>query len=87
MTSNIYYWSEGAAAEVDFVFSYKNHIIPVEAKAGLVVHAQSLSSFRRKYEPKISIRTSLKPYRNDNGLVNLPLYQIWTVKEILTEVI
>lgn len=87
LTSNIYYWSEGAAAEVDFIFSYKNHIIPVEAKAGLVVHAQSLSSFRRKYEPKISIRTSLKPYRNDNGLVNLPLYQIWTVKEILTEVI
>ena len=87
LTSNIYYWSEGAAAEVDFIFSYKNHIIPVEAKAGLVVHAQSLSSFRRKYEPKISIRTSLKPYRNDNGLVNLPLYQIWNVKEILTEVI
>ena len=87
LTSNIYYWSEGAAAEVDFIFSYKNHIIPVEAKAGLVVHAQSLSSFRRKYEPKISIRTSLKPYRNDNGLVNLPLYQIWNVKEILTELI
>lgn len=79
----IYYWSEGASSEVDFIFSYKNQIVPVEAKAGLVVHAQSLRVFCNKYEPKTAIRTSLKSYRVENHLLNLPLYQLWNTKEIL----
>lgn len=80
---NIYYWSEGATSEVDFIFSYKNKIVPVEAKAGLAVHAQSLKVFCKKYEPEIAIRTSLKDYRMDNNLLNLPLYLLWNVKRIL----
>lgn len=83
ITSNIYYWSEGATSEVDFIFSYKNRIVPVEAKAGLVVHAQSLRVFCEKYEPDISIRTSLKGFRKDGKLLNLPLYQLWNSKMIL----
>lgn len=80
---NIYYWSEGATSEVDFIFSYKNKIVPVEAKAGLAVHAQSLKVFCKKYEPEIAIRTSLKDYRIDDNLLNLPLYLLWNVKRIL----
>lgn len=83
ITPSIYYWSEGATSEVDFIFSYKNRIIPVEAKAGLSVHAQSLKIFCKKYEPQIAIRTSLRPYRVDNGLLNLPLYLIWNLKEMI----
>jgi hypothetical protein len=57
----------------------------VEAKAGLVVHAQSLKVFCQKYHPEMAIRTSLKPFRIDAHLINLPLYQIWNIKEILSK--
>lgn len=82
---NIYYWSEGATSEVDFIFAYKNHIVPVEAKAGVVVHAQSLRVFCEKYQPDVAIRTSLKGFRMDDRLMNLPLYQLWNVKKVLDE--
>ncbi len=86
IAKTIYYWSENATSEVDFLFSYHNKIIPVEAKAGLVVHAQSLKVFRKKYEPQISIRTSLRPFSLDHGLINLPLYEIWNLDSILADV-
>lgn len=81
----IYYWSENSRSEVDFIFQYHNNIIPVEAKAGLSVHAQSLRVFCKKYEPKFAIRTSLRNYRVDDGLINLPLYLLWNCKAVLNE--
>lgn len=81
--SNIYYWSEGAMSEVDFLFSYKNKVIPCEAKAGLNVHAKSLKVFMAKYKPELAIRTSLKDYRKEDSLLNLPLYEIWLLPEII----
>lgn len=83
IAESIYYWSEGATSEVDFIFSYHNRIIPVEAKAGLVIHAQSLKLFCRKYEPETALRTSLQNYHRDQHLVDLPLYQIWNIRQIL----
>ena len=83
---SIYYWSEGARSEVDYVFSCQNKVIPVEAKAGLVVHAQSLKVFCEKYAPDFAIRTSLKGFRVDGRIMNLPLYEIWNLKKILESV-
>lgn len=83
---SIYYWSEGTASEVDFIFSRKNMIIPLEAKAGLNVHAQSLKVFREKYKPKIAVRTSLRDIKLDNGLLNIPLYELFNLGKILDEV-
>lgn len=85
LSPSIYYWSEGATSEVDYLFSCQNRIIPVEAKAGLNLHAQSLRVFCEKYSPKLAIRTSLKPFRRDGILMNLPLYEIWNLKEILAD--
>ena len=85
IASGIYYWSEGATSEVDYIFSYRNHMIPVEAKAGRNVHAQSLKQFCKKYEPEIAIRTSLKNYRQDDYLLNIPLYELWCLKKMLEE--
>lgn len=85
IAQSVYYWSEGATSEVDFIFQYHNKIIPVEAKAGLSVHAQSLRVFCKKYEPKLAIRTSLRNYRTDNGLINLPLYLLWNCKSVLDD--
>ena len=81
--NNIYYWSEGATSEVDFIFSHNGKVIPCEAKAGLNVRAQSLKVYMAKYTPEVAIRTSLKNYRRDGALLNLPLYELWLLPLIL----
>ena len=74
---SIYYWTSSATAEVDFVFSDGRRVIPVEAKAGENVQAQSLKIYRAKYDTILAIRTSLSNLRFDNGLLNIPLYVLW----------
>jgi hypothetical protein len=78
----VFYWTSNRA-ELDFVIQLRNEVIPVEAKATINLKAKSLKSFRQKYEPKISIRTSLADYEENNGLFNIPLYDVGNVKGIL----
>ena len=78
----VFYWASNRA-ELDFLIQYQNNIIPVEAKATINLQAKSLKSFRQKYEPKISIRTSLADYKENIGLFNIPLYDIENLKEII----
>jgi hypothetical protein len=71
----VYYWSaEKATAEIDFLVQYQNKIIPVEVKAAENLKAKSLKTYHQKFNPEISIRTSLSDYREEDWLVNLPLY-------------
>ena len=78
----IFYWTSNRA-ELDFIIQYKNNIIPVEAKATVNLQAKSLKSFRQKYEPTVSIRTSLADYEENQGLYNIPLFDISNVGKIL----
>ena len=78
----IYYWSaENATAEIDFLIQYQNFIIPIEVKAAENLKAKSLKTYHQKFNPEISIRTSLSDYRKEDWLVNLPLYACWTFVE------
>jgi len=78
----IYYWSaEKATAEIDFLIQYQNRIIPIEVKAAENLKAKSLKTYHQKFSPEISIRTSLSDYREEDWLVNLPLYACWTFIE------
>lgn len=78
----VFYWASNKA-ELDFLIQYQNNIIPVEVKATINLQAKSLKSFRQKYEPKISVRTSLADYEENAGLFNISLYDIENVKEII----
>ena len=78
----IFYWARNRA-ELDFIIQYKNNIIPVEVKATVNLQAKSLKSYREKFEPKVSIRTSLANYEENDGLFNIPLYDILNLKNIL----
>jgi predicted AAA+ superfamily ATPase len=78
----IYYWSaENATAEIDFLIQYQNLIIPIEVKAAENLKAKSLKTYQQKFNPEISIRTSLSDYRKQDWLVNIPLYACWTFVE------
>jgi predicted AAA+ superfamily ATPase len=73
----IYYWStEKSTAEVDFLVQSAGNIIPIEVKAEENLQAKSLKSFQQRYNPALSIRTSMSDYRVDDWLTNVPLYGI-----------
>ena len=70
------YWhKEGGNAEVDFLLE-QGGVIPVEVKAGINPHSQSLRSYRNRYTPKNSYRLSLLNFCVEKGLINLPLYAV-----------
>ena len=83
--NTIYYWSNDFTSEVDFVFSYKNLIIPVEAKSGLNVKSQSLKVFMNEYNTKLAIRCSLLNLTLDKNKLNIPLYCIWNTEYYLNK--
>ena len=73
-------------SEVDFIFAYKNYIIPVEAKAGINVKAQSLKVYMKEYNTKLALRYSLLNIKMDNSILNIPLYAIWNTENYLKEI-
>lgn len=76
-----YYTNDRGSCEVDFVIDVGNQIVPVEVKAEVNLKAKSLKTYRDKYSPGISVRTSMADYKIEEWLVNLPLY---AVEEILS---
>jgi predicted AAA+ superfamily ATPase len=72
--SDIFYWTSGNQAEIEFVFQLSEKIIPVEAKSALSTRSKSLSEYRKKYLPELSLRFSLKNVEKNDDLLNLPLY-------------
>jgi len=72
--SDIFYWTSGNQAEIEFIFQHSDIIIPVEAKSTFSTKSKSLSAYRKKYLPELSIRFSLKNVEKNDDLLNLPLY-------------
>ncbi len=72
-----FYWSadgKQAKGEVDFVVDREGTPLPIEVKAGENVTGSSLATFVRKYDIPRSIRFSMKGYKDQGWLVNVPLY-------------
>ena len=74
---NIYYWTaDRGTAEVDFVIDNGKDVIPVEVKAEVNLQAKSLKVYREKFQPQLSIRTSMADYKKEDWLLNLPLWAV-----------
>ena len=72
-----YYWTNDRGnAEIDFLVDNGSDIIPLEVKAEVNLQAKSLKAYRDKFNPSISVRTSMTDYKKEDWLVNLPLYAI-----------
>lgn len=79
-----YYWAAAkGTAEVDFVFQWESHVIPVEVKAEENLQAKSLKSYVEKYKPKYTVRASMSDYRKEDWLINIPLYSISHILAII----
>ena len=81
---NVLYWSADAGiAEVDFITQIDGQNVPIEVKANENLQAKSLKTFVQKYNTKTNVRTSMSNYRKEEWLINVPLYSIGNIKEIV----
>ena len=69
------HWSaENSSGEVDFVYDYGCSIVAVEAKATTNLKAKSLRLFVERNHLGRGLRLSLSPFKEQDWVVNLPLY-------------
>ncbi|MDE4015165.1 ATP-binding protein [Glaesserella parasuis] len=73
----VFYWAtEKGTAEVDFVVQQKQSAIPIEVKAEENLKAKSLKVYVEQFQPERAFRFSMADYREQDWLVNVPLYSI-----------
>ena len=76
------YWiSKSGNAEIDFIIQTDGYVIPVKVKANTNIQAKSLKTYREKFQPEKSIRTSLADFEINNGLYNIPLFMIGKISD------
>ena len=78
-----FYWKSGNTAEVDFIWQFKDKIIPIEVKSSENIGSRSLTLYRQKYKPEIALKTSLKNVDVQENIINIPLYLLWNLKKFI----
>jgi len=74
-----YYATDTATFEMDFMIQKSKSVVPVEVKAEVSQRARSLKAYCEKYEPEYAVRLSMKDYRQEEWLTNVPLYAVKTI--------
>lgn len=88
-----YYWASNAdhpnqpkgKSEIDFIIANESAILPIEVKSGEQLKGQSLKVYRKKYNPMLSIRFSLKGLEYNEGLLNIPLYYSFLFSDLINQ--
>lgn len=82
--NDIYYWSaENSSSEVDFVIQTESAIVPIEVKAEENLQAKSLKVFVQKYGMERAVRISMSDFREQDWMVNFPLFNIGNLNQYL----
>jgi uncharacterized protein len=83
---------QGSDAEVDFVFPFKNKIIPIEVKSGVIGKLKSLHLFMDACPHDWAIRVWSKPFSIESAttgsgkefkLINVPFYYVCLLTKLL----
>lgn len=73
----IYYHStDDSRLELDFVIQTDGKLLPIEVKSGESVRSNALSMLLQKTPGLRAVRYSLRPYKEQEALVNIPLYAV-----------
>ena len=77
--SNLYYWAREAkssSAEIDFLITKEEKIIPIEVKSGKKGTLKSLLIYLKTYNCYRGIKISQAVYKEEENLLSLPFYGI-----------
>ena len=70
-------------AELDYLVQIGRYNVPIEVKSSENLQAKSLKVFAQKYNTKINVRTSMSDYKVEDWLINIPLYLIGNIENII----
>ena len=85
---NVYYYTnDRGSCEIDFVVDNGEKLIPIEVKAEENLKAKSLKAFCEKYNPQIAVRTSMADFREQDWMINTPLYCMGSLGNIVKKYI
>ena len=74
--TSVFYYSNDAKLEIDFLIQHGSEIVPIEAKAEENLRAKSLSTFVASHSEMHGLRFSMSDYREQDWMTNVPLYAI-----------
>lgn len=72
--TSVFYYSNNAKLEIDFLIQHGCDIVPIEAKAEENLRSKSLSTFVSNHPQLHGVRFSMSDYREQDWLTNIPLY-------------
>ena len=78
-----YYWSSSADAEVDLLVELHGEPLPIEVKAAENLRSKSLKSAQQRFGLNKAVRTSLSLFRDEGWLVNIPLWAISSIANLM----
>lgn len=79
--TSVFYYSNDAKLELDFLIQYKTEIVPIEAKAEENLRSKSLFTFVNSHPNIHGLRFSMSDYREQDWMTNIPLYAVSTYFE------
>lgn len=74
--TSVFYYSNNAKLEIDFLIQHGNAIVPIEAKAEENLRSKSLSTFVASHPDMHGMRFSMSDYREQDWVTNVPLYAV-----------
>ncbi len=88
--------ARNSQAEVDFVYKYKSHLLPIEVKTGDNSKLRSLHQFMNESKENIAIRVWNGAFCSDNiqlpsskqyMLYNIPFYYVGQLESFLQKIL
>ncbi len=72
--TSVFYFSNEAKLEIDFLIQHGSNIVPIEARAEENLRSKSLSTFVAAHQGMHGLRFSMSDYREQGWMTNIPLY-------------
>ncbi len=82
MNYPLIYWKSRGDAEIDFLLTTYDGIIPIEVKASDRIQSKSLGVYMEKFKPAYGIRLSTKNFGFENNIKSIPLYAVFCLKNM-----
>jgi len=86
--ADLFYWQrdkKGSEAEVDYLITYKENIIPIEVKSGSTGRLRSLQLFMEEKEIPLGVCMSTNELRKEKNIAFIPLYMLSEITRLITE--
>ena len=80
---NVPYYFSFDRNEIDFILQNKNQVVPVEVKSRTSNNHKSLTKYNQIEQPEIAVRFSLDNLAKDGKILNVPLFMVEYLGQLL----